>query len=488
VAACGSTVQVRSEVGSGGSLLTPLPTADAAGSDSPSGAGSREPAGSGSAVAGRASGQSGTLGAGHDGAGLPAAASGGSGSVAHGISASQILLGVLVERDDAGIAAAVGASSLTGGDHVAEVTAIVRDMNAHGGILGRKIVATFQYVDTSDETKDPAGAAQAACVGLTEDKHVFAAISYLAALPSTTLFSCMARHGTPLLESDAAPQTRARYAQADPYAYGPHTVTVERMAPTLISRLRAQGYFAGWDTLRGAPGTAAVKVGILYISGDDTYRDSTTTALAAAGYRMVDTFGYQASLSSVGSDMQAAVLRFRNDGVTHVFIEEGSAVLFFAQVAENQAYRPRYGLTSLDLPAGLLATGALPKQQLAGATGTGYLPMGDVGDMTRTTSTADTSCRELMRRAGQATTDPTAVLYMQIECDDLHLILAALVRSGSPTVAGLRSGLDGLGTAFVAATVPAMTWRSSVFDAVSAVRDFHFDGNTFVYSGGLHAV
>jgi hypothetical protein len=44
------------------------------------------------------------------------------------------------------------------------------------------------------------------------------------------------------------------------------------------------------------------------------------------------------------SEIQAAVLKFRSNGVTHVLPVEQNSLAFFASAAEGQHYRPRYGV------------------------------------------------------------------------------------------------------------------------------------------------
>jgi hypothetical protein len=302
------------------------------------------------------------------------------------------------------------------------------------------------------------------------------------------LFDCLTKHHTPVLASDLVPQSRTTYAADAPYVHGPHSLSVERLAPALVRRLLAQRYFSGWSTSTGTAGTAPVHVGVLYMADDHAYLRSTTKALGAAGVRPVETFGYTPSLTSISSEMASAVLRFRSDGVTHVLVEEGSALLFFAQAAQNQGFRPRYVQSTLDGTAALMETGAFPTQQLMGALGAGYLPLVDVGSTGPAESTATAACRDLMRRAGQDTSSPTAFVYMTFECDAGNLLVTALRGQAALAPESLHAGLARLGSSFVSAAVPRMTWTPSAYDAVSAMRVFRFDGSRFVYDGPLHEV
>jgi len=406
-----------------------------------------------------------------------------------GFTATRLLLGFINESDDAGVGASLGVASLSGGNHVAEIKAVVAHLNSTGGILGRTVVPVVHTVRTSEEQADLATASEAACRSLTEDHEVFAVISPIAAaVNNQVLFSCLSRHHTPVLASDLAPQSQATYAANAPYAFGPHSLSIERLAESLVARLDAQHFFSGWDTATGAPGTAPPVVGVVYIDRDRPFLDTITRSLGAAGYHSVQSFAYKPSLSSISSDMASAVLRFRSNNVTHVLVEEGSALLFFAQASDGQRFYPRYGLSSLDAPNALLATGALPVSQLRGALGAGYLPLVDVGPDAHDPSTATEACRKIMRDAGQTTTDPTAFVFMTFECDSVALLARALTSQGQISPQALRDGLTRLGSGFTSAAVPGMTWNPTRYDAVSAVRDFRFDGNKFQYNGPLHEV
>lgn len=415
--------------------------------------------------------------------------SGVAGGTGRGVTASEIRIGFLIEPGASTVGKSLGAESLVGGDHEAEVNAIVADLNKRGGVLGRKIKPVFVEVDAAQEQSNPSAAAQAACSALTDDEKVFAAISYIANVNNDTMFECMARKQTAFFGTDLAPHTEKSYATRAPYIYGPHTLSVDRLAPALVGRLKAQGYFTGWDSAAGRPSTTApVKVGVIYTEGADTYIDGIRRGLAAAGIRDIETFQHGPTNQETSSGMSAAVLQFRSAGVTHILMETAGPVLFFLPTAENQGYRPRYGFSSLNGPAALQETGALPPRQFVGSMGAGSSPLTDVGNQPGDLSPAQAACRKIMKDAGQDMSSATAFLYMVIACDGFNLIKAALERSEVPNAAGLRRGMEALGTSFVSATIPAMAWGPSRYDAVAALRDFLYRDGRFVYVGGLHRV
>jgi hypothetical protein len=346
-------------------------------------------------------------------------------------------------------------------------------------------VAVYQDVRTSDATSDPSSAAQAACDGLTEDKQVFAVISIVGNLNNDVMYQCMAKHRTPFFGVDLAPHHANAFAKYAPHVYGAHTLVLERLLPTLADRLKALSWFSGWDSSAGAPASARAKVGVLYFDTDPAFRELATKAMARVGYQVSDSFGYKDDLSTLSSQMQSAVLQFRQRGITHVVIEESDGVLFFLPAAEDQGYRPRYGFTSLNAAKALSDTGTVPARQFVGMRGVGWAPELDVGN-TKSESTAAAACRKVMKDAGIDTTDSTAFFYMAVECDAFLLLRDGLERQRSFTPTGLREGLEALGTHFAAAAVTGIGWHPGSYDGVSALLDFGYDNGTFAYHGSPH--
>jgi len=496
VTACGTTVNQSGATAAGGGLAQP----GADGLAGPTGVGQPgTTAGTlgGPAVADGSSGQAagltpgGTTSAAGSGPAGGSAGSGGTSGAAgavtgRGLTATQLTIGVVTTQDAATIGKSIGAESLVGGDHVAEIDALVKHINDRGGIAGRKLAVVYQDVRTSDATSDPNNSAQSACDGLTQDKQVYAVVSIVAQLNNDVMYQCMAKHGTPFFGVDLVPHHAAQFARYAPHVYGAHTLVLERLVPTLVSRLQAQSWFSGWDTANGGPGPAPAKVGVLYVSTDRGYLQLATRELARSGHPLASSFGYRDDLSTLSSDMQSAVLQFRSAGVTHLLIEESDGVLFFLPAAENQGYRPRYGMTSLNAAKALADTGALPVRQFTGMRGVGWTPALDVGNTKREVSTAAASCRKVMTDAGRDTTDATAFFYMAVECDAFLLLKSGLERQHSFTPTGLRQGLEALGSSFVSAAATGIGWHPGSYDGVSALTDFGYDNGTFSYRGSAH--
>jgi ABC-type branched-subunit amino acid transport system substrate-binding protein len=114
---------------------------------------------------------------------------------------------------------------------------LIDDVNAHGGILGRKLVAYYQSIC-------PIGNAQslAACTSLTEDDKVFAVMGLLYDA-SGDADLCVARDHQTILETTLPRQ--AIIDQAPPALMVSTDITNERLATVLANLVKAQGTLKG---------------------------------------------------------------------------------------------------------------------------------------------------------------------------------------------------------------------------------------------------
>lgn len=370
-------------------------------------------------------------------------------------------------RRSAGVGGAVA-----GHEEVAK--AIISDINARGGVAGRKIVPAFYDFPTSGE---PNAQAQAACVRWTEDRPVFAVVNGMAGVVADeTLTACLAQRQTPLLQIGPVIRPRSVYSRYAPYLYAPAEPTLERLVPVWMQLAAANGYFDGWDTIAGRPGSAQTKIGILSFRpayGSDFTR-VVRQELGRRSQRVAATFEFSGDAARVGDEMNQAVLRFREAEVTHV-ISSSSILLFFTPAAEAQRYRPRYAVTSDNAPRAVQTMA--PEGQMAGALGVGFLPTRDVdnardpGDV----SAATTRCRRIMQKAGQDTSSRTAFHLMAKSCDAFNL-LAAAIEKGGLSPAGMHRGVQAVGSIPSASTF-RMLFPGGRFDGASAVRDLAYRNN-----------
>lgn len=467
LSACGSTVPVSSS-GAGG----PLQTGDLT---SPGSGGTAATASPGAATTMQDRGLSADPGRGAPPGSTPSRAlgggtsqvSGGRSTYARGVTATQVLIGYSTSKALNGFAGSLGLKGVDAGDTQAQVQAVVNDLNAHGGLLGRKIVLKPYDVSTSSNT-------QAMCTAWTQDTPVFAvvdAVNVGAPALDDTLAACLNKASVPLLTGSPL-VSRLAYDRY-PFLIAPGHAESERYMTGLVSRLLQDRFFVGWNATLGAPGNAPVKIGVNSFDtpGDQSRVTALVRALRTAGYTDIVVVKHPQDVSGLPASTQNAVLRFKSEGVTHVF---GASVLFY-QDAESQGFRPRYAVDDTANTVQLMAQNA-PKSQLHGSLGAGYLPMSEDDNYTSTNAAAK-NCLRIMRDAGIDITNRFAVTYMLGICDRFWILARAVAASGTLTPAGVLLGLGRLPAALDSAATYAMTLSQARHDGAFRLRGFAYVDN-----------
>lgn len=393
------------------------------------------------------------------------------GPAGRGVTDTTIAIGVPVET---GTQAAADAFGIEGASTMSAETitkAVLKDINDHGGVLGRKLVPAFHYYDVATAIANPEQTVAEICADYRDDRPVFAAIG---SVPLKGLRDCLAQMGSPfmVLNGISSILQESVYAEhGGNYLYAINSISTERLADLFIESLHARNFDEKWNTLAGGPGIEAVKYGVIHVDMPDinALYDAYARELSKYGHRFEETVTYPNDAQQALAATNSAVLRFKQTGVTHVF----GASAFFLQAAESQGYRPRYAY----LPGlGQFGVENVPAAQMRGALTVGWAPTNDVDG---TKDPGDTPgakrCRATMARAGLAPGNRSDLELMYNVCDGLYSLRDALARGGSPSVAGLRVGFEGLGAGFG----PALTFRALVgpgrHSGVHSVRDMAFD-------------
>jgi ABC-type branched-subunit amino acid transport system substrate-binding protein len=217
-----------------------------------------------------------------------------------GVTASTIKVGVALV-DFKCIAAYIQTMRI---DEYKVYQAFIDDINAHGGIAGRKIVPVFQ-------TFCPIVPAPALslCTKFTEDDHVFAVIGDFVDLTGQAQPCIANRHKTVLITIDL---TRAIIDSSPPGMIIGFDPLQERTVSVLLELLRHQ------HTLDGK------KVAVL---GEATTEQSVKTVLVPDLQKMGVNLGSTAILTIAGSDTTAASIqlqsfieKWKTEGVNTVFL------------------------------------------------------------------------------------------------------------------------------------------------------------------------
>jgi hypothetical protein len=208
--------------------------------------------------------------------------------------------------------------------------ALFGQINAQGGIDGRKIVPVFVAVN-------PTGTAAAAssCTQLTEDNHVFVAFAPLSPI-------CYLEHGTPTVGATVTGNVSQGAAQN--FTVVPPSTAYD---PIQFAVLAKKGTFKGKKVGVFGGGVAdQAEVTIVDNALKKDHVDVAQTAVDSAP-----------STDQAASNQQQAIIaqRFQSSGVNEVVaVGTGSAVWLQAEDADQATYNPSWVATSETDLAGVL--------------------------------------------------------------------------------------------------------------------------------------
>ena len=352
---------------------------------------------------------------------------------------SPLKLGVLVTELGAAVAA-LGSSS--GTSHRADdgYRAIIKAINASGGLAGRKLEPMYQVVDATDSSYQ--SDADQICAAY-KDAHVELVISDSAST-DYGFAGCLAQAQIPVVTS--APSDKEGLAKALGVFNG-FNPSYDRGYGAVVDQLVASGYV-----------TTKSKIGVIRITCGEISRSYTNTVLPRMrAHGLTTPIEYTVSCANGFQDagaysaaMQSAVLRFRAADVDRVFVngsQENLLLQYFAEQAQSQAYHPGYALSSSSFPVTLIDANTFPQQQLPQVHGVGWHPLGDTG--LDTALPQQQRCVSLSKAGGLAPANITEKFALYQACSNLFLLEAALKRGdGGASGAALRSTILSLGTSF----------------------------------------
>jgi ABC-type branched-subunit amino acid transport system substrate-binding protein len=308
--------------------------------------------------------------------------------------------------------------------------AVVAEYNAHGGLAGHRIVPVYGNTDTASSNWSAQFAA--VCATFTEDHKVKAVIGYIFVFLHS-FENCLAKAHVPHL-----------YA-----GYQPGDEVDQQQYPTLVSTAHPTVDGANRTALEGALSSGALtkktKLGLLLDScadGDRAYSRSTEPWLKAHGitYRTVMMSCAEGSgdVSSAASAVSSAELQFASNGVNLVY-GSGVALFLFMTNAQTQGYQPQY-VTSV---GGAALQANAPADQMKNLHGFGWMPSIDTDPQhqpyPRTATQA--ACVAKLAKHGLHPAAYNDFMAAYATCDGLELYAQALAGSGSTSPGAIVSAV-----------------------------------------------
>jgi hypothetical protein len=251
---------------------------------------------------------------------LASADAAGSGQSGQGVTPTSIKIGITYPD----VAAIRSVINVNPGNYVVAYNTVIDQINAHGGINGRKIVPEFASVD-------PLGTAGAAtaCTRLTEDDQVFAVVGFFQ--PADT--NCYVNtHDTPIIGASLSAQQAAK---APWYNF---FISVSDQIPKELSYFKQQNIFS------------AQKVGVIAETVDENEMNQVTAELKRLKVDVVE----KAVNTAPATDTAALIAedgviaqRFKAAGVSEVVALGNAGNDWPRSEQDNQStYLPR--LVSVD--------------------------------------------------------------------------------------------------------------------------------------------
>lgn len=357
---------------------------------------------------------------------------------------------------------------------IAEI--MIKYINSHGGLNGRKIVPVYnEYDAVGGGTWD--GLAAEACQRFVNDEKVFAVVSGHVG-QTDSLLACLAKGGTPLIQQNQWPYDGKYFTDYEDYLYQPSRMRPERFVPAWIKGLKDGGYFTSGAVLGLARFDAPVFGRIATLIKAELKNIGRTIEVEA----VLNTPQSVADFGRMSSEFQSAVLRFRQAGVTHVLFDEyaGQMPFFGLTVAENQRFRPKWAFNSTNL------TNTIQQQhddrQLTGAFSVSWLPGQDVYDQhdPRLGRGVLKQCYDIIAKGGMT----PSRLYTGIFCDSFLFLQKTLSTTNNLTPQGMGEAATKIATSYASPYTWTTRFAPGRTDGASSVRIAKYTPNCVTVDGG----
>lgn len=358
------------------------------------------------------------------------------------------------------------------------VATMVDAVNIAGGIACRQIRIAWHDVGVDILS---ASAQQAACASWTQDAAVFAAIPVVDG-PSEVLYPCLDRAGTLIV--DVLGQS---FRDAQGFAEVAHLLAVnspryDRAVAEQVHALVRQGFLGPDSTIGVAHYDDDVNVRVaneVLLPALATHGLSAQTRAITAPRGMADLPGRDVEVANVA-------LRFNVQGVDRVLFVGGDGLaVAFMEAAENQGYRPRYGLHTVHLAA--MRVDRTPLRQLHGARAIGWFPDSDQWPQPPDPSwPARTDCLDFYHAEGfDLSTALDRAIALSI-CEATWFFRTAVEATPGPlSPAAVLDAVANLGEQYRSPTVDRTRFGPDQRDGVTTYRDvaYHPDCRCFQSEG-----
>ena len=391
-----------------------------------------------------------------------------------------ITVGFMVPKaDQSETAAAFGVSNGNTVGPRGMTFALVKALNAQGGLAGRQIRPVYAVYDSAGDNYD--AQYQSACSTFLQDNRVEAVMTPFGYVP--VLHDCLRKAGVPLVLGQLNTTDQTNYAKGG--VYSPYGLSDDARYRLVLEHHAGTGFL-----------TRQSRIGVLRggcANDGRAYERTVVPTMKRLGLNQVALAEIRclAGFSDAGgavSELQAAVLQFRQSSVDRVVIvgnDEANGVFLFSQQAESQGYRPGYAVSSNVAPA--VTRSNMPASQARNVRGVGWNPSLD-DEQAFAASPVEKRCLDTLAKQNQAASTATDRYFSFIVCGSVFFYEAVLQGSGGRSSAdAVASAAAGLGTSYrapgvlggatrLAADRPYGPAQARTFAFVEACGCFRFSG------------
>lgn len=330
------------------------------------------------------------------------------------VTESEVKVGILYVKDAGAGNAAAGFVGIGQLDSKRSWDAVIADINK-SPIAGRKVVPIYREITTDElNAKGTDRVAQETCAYFTQEKPVFT--YWLGG--TDALRNCFTKAKVSQLAS-AGGNSYSKTFQDYPYYVEPNGPGLDRMAKFYVDELMAKNFFFTFRDDVGSPPHPDNQPKIALVRYNEPAYKAGAAAikqqLAKHNLALCDGCEFEIVRGQNANEqlneanqVNAAVDNCKSKGCTHILFEDSLAgvriTLFWSQRAENQIYRPRLGLTSLNAPvlvANLLGPG-VARGVFGKSVVVGWKPLLDAFHETP----EHKRCIKLLQDAGETFGDP----------------------------------------------------------------------------------
>lgn len=291
-----------------------------------------------------------------------------------GITPKTITIGVPYDTTAMARMQAAYGVTMDRGAHGPWARIIAKELNAHGGIAGRRVKVEVLKLNRRENGQTLATYEQRECAHFTQVAEVFAVLPEVphhddarACYLSNGILSIASHH------LDADEKIMSDY----PNVFAVSAPTLDRWAPTYIAALDRQGFFdgAGGIGLVSYDEPAFVRAVARTFMPEMKRRGLKVDRLALLEHS-------KRNAGKLAAQSSAAVAEFERDGIDRVmFLEGGSPMAsgFFLAAADAAKARFRYGFSTWNMPGAVFDGGvSFPEAQLRNTQGIGWSPVIDL--------------------------------------------------------------------------------------------------------------